>query len=119
MNKISPIRSEAEYEAALQRSYQLMDAEAGTDAADELEVLSILIEAYEERRFPIKSPHPIEAIRFRMEELDMRTTDLGKVIGHRGRASEILNGKRKLTLDMIRNIHRALNIPTDNLIGEY
>lgn len=119
MSSISPIRTEAEYEAALQRSYQLMEAKAGTQAADELEVLSILIEVYEERRFPIKLSHPIDAIRFRMEELDMRVTDLGKIIGHRGRASEILSGKRKLTLDMIRNIHRALQIPTDNLIGEY
>ncbi|MEO5572860.1 MAG: helix-turn-helix domain-containing protein, partial [Bacteroidia bacterium] len=86
---------------------------------DELEVLSILIDAYENKNYPIDFPDPIEAIKFRMEQLNLKQKDLAAVIGFKARVSEILNKKRKLTLNMIRKINEAFSIPTDILIKEY
>ncbi len=86
---------------------------------DELEVLGILIDKYEQENYPIDFPDPIEAIKFRMEQLGYSQSDLANVVGLKSRASEILNKKRKLTLDMIRNLHDILHIPTDVLIQSY
>jgi len=86
---------------------------------DELEILGILIDQYENEHFPIDLPDPIEAIKFRMEQLGYTQTDLAKVVGLKSRASEILSGKRKLSLEMIRQLHDKLNIPTDVLIQAY
>src|ERR1700730_12630199 len=116
---IKPIKSRKDYDAALNRLEVIFDATPGTAAGDELEILGILIDNYENEHFPIDLPDPIEAIKFRMEQLGYNQSDLANVVGLKSRASEILNKKRKLTLDMIRNLHSTLNIPTDVLIQTY
>jgi len=116
---IHPIKTEKDYENALERLEDVFDAKLGTKEGDELEILSILIEKYEDEYFPIDLPDPIEAIKFRMEQLGMKQNDLTEVIGFKSRVSEILNKKRKLTLDMIRNLNEYLSIPTNVLIQKY
>lgn len=117
--EIKPIKTEQDYQNALLRLEQIFDATKGTRSGDELEVLSILIDKYENEQFIIEFPDPIEAIKFRMEQLGLKQKDLVEEMGLKSRVSEILNRKRKLTLDMIRKIHQALNIPTEVLIQEY
>ena len=116
---IKPIKTKKDYEQALARLEQIFDAKKASPEGDELEVLGILIEKYEDQHFPINFPDPIEAIKFRMEQLEYTQTDLSNVFGHKGRASEILNKKRKLSLEMIRQLHTQLNIPTQILIQAY
>ena len=116
---IHPIKTEKDYKKALKRLEQIFDAKQGTKEGDELEILSILIEKYENENFPIDLPDPIEAIKFRMEQLGLKQTDLAEVIGFKSRVSEILNKKRKLTLEMIRRLNEYLKIPTNVLIQKY
>jgi HTH-type transcriptional regulator/antitoxin HigA len=116
---IKPIRNKKDYEQALARLAVIFDSKKGTDKGDELEILGILIENYENEKFPIGFPDPVEAIKFRMEQLGYNQTDLANVVGLKSRASEILNRKRKLSLEMIRQIHDRLNIPTEVLIQAY
>jgi HTH-type transcriptional regulator / antitoxin HigA len=116
---LKPIRTKKDYQQALDRLEVIFDAKKGTDQGDELEILGILIEQYENEHFPIDLPDPIEAIKFRMEQMGYTQTDLARVVGLKSRASEILNRKRKLSLDMIRQLHEKLNIPTDVLIQAY
>lgn len=116
---IHPIHNENDYEAALERVELLMDAKPGTEAFDELDILSTLIESYEAKHYTIEVPDPIEAIKFRMEQGGLIQKDLVAILGNKSRVSEILNKKRKLTLDMIRNLHESLNIPFENLLEEY
>ncbi len=113
------VKSEKEYQKALKRLEVIFDAKKGTKDGDELELLSLLIEAYEKNKFTIDLPDPIEAIKFRMEQLGYTQKDLSEVIGLKSRVSEILNRKRKLSLEMIRRLHEVLGIPTDVLIREY
>lgn len=113
------IKTKKDYEHALGRLEIIFDAKKGTKDGDELEILGILINQYEEEHFPIDLPDPIEAIKFRMEQLGYTQNDLAKVVGLKSRASEILNRKRKLSLEMIRQLHEKLNIPTDVLIQAY
>lgn len=117
--EIKPIKTEQDYNQALERLDKIFDAKLGTKEGDELEVLTILIERYEEQYFPIDLPDRIEVIKFRMEQLDYSQNDLAKIIGLKSRASEILNKKRKLSLEMIRNLNLKLNIPTEVLIQSY
>ncbi|MDH5609682.1 MAG: helix-turn-helix domain-containing protein [Cyclobacteriaceae bacterium] len=117
--KLKLIKTKKDYQQALERLELIFDAKKGTKEGDELEILGILIEQYENEHFPIDLPDPIEAIKFRMEQLGYTQTDLAKVVGLKSRASEILNRKRKLSLDMIRQLHEKLNIPTDVLIQSY
>jgi HTH-type transcriptional regulator / antitoxin HigA len=117
--EIKLIKTENDYNQALERLEVLFDAKKGTPEGDELELLSILIEQYENTHFPIDLPDPIEAIKFRMEQLGYNQNDLAKIIGLKSRASEILNKKRKLSLEMIRQLHTSLHIPTDVLIQNY
>lgn len=117
--EIKPIKTEQEYNQALQRLEVIFDAKLGSPEGDELEVLGILIDQFENENFPIGLPDPIEAIKFRMEQMGYNQTDLAKIVGLKSRASEILNRKRKLSLEMIRQLHTKLNIPTDVLIQEY
>lgn len=117
--KIKPIKNELDYENALERLEVIFDAKLGSVEGDELEILGILIEQYENENFPIGLPDPIEAIKFRMEQLGYNQNDLAKIVGLKSRASEILNRKRKLTLEMIRQLHERLNIPTEVLIQSY
>lgn len=116
---LKPIRTRKDYQKALDRLEVIFDAKKGTDEGDELEILGILIEQYENQHFPIDLPDPIEAIKFRMEQMGYTQTDLARVVGLKSRASEILNRKRKLSLDMIRQLHEKMNIPTDVLIQAY
>lgn len=117
--KISPIKNQSDYEKALQRLEEIFDAKLNSKEGEELEILSILIDQYENQKFPIDLPDPIEAIKFRMDQMGMQQKDLVHVIGFKSRVSEILNRKRKLSLDMIRKIHTHLRIPTEVLIQEY
>lgn len=117
--KIAPIRNENDYQNALERLEQIFDAKKDTEEGDELEILSILIDRYENENFPIGMPDPIEAIKFRMEQMGMKQKDLAEVVGFKSRVSEILSKKRKLTLDMIRKLHATLHIPTEVLVQDY
>ena len=116
---IKPIKTKKDYEQALERLAFIFDAKKGSAKGDELEVLGLLIDGYENAKFPIGFPDPVEAIKFRMEQLGYNQTDLANVVGLKSRASEILNRKRKLSLEMIRQIHDKLNIPTEVLIQAY
>jgi HTH-type transcriptional regulator/antitoxin HigA len=116
---IKPIKTEKDYQESIKRLEVIFDAKKGTPEGDELEILSILIDKYENEKFPIGFPDPIEAIKFRMEQMGYNQTDLAKVVGLKSRASEILNKKRKLTLEMIRQLHDSLKIPTEVLIQAY
>tara|TARA_R110001583_G_scaffold79037_2_gene213815 strand:+ start:292 stop:648 length:357 start_codon:yes stop_codon:yes gene_type:complete len=116
---IKAIKSEKDYNQALTRLETIFHAEMDTPEGDEAEVLSILIEKYEDGHYPIGMPDPIEAIKFRMEQLGMKQKDLAEVVGFTSRVSEILNKKRKLTLSMIRKLSAALHIPTEVLVQEY
>ncbi|WP_395046070.1 type II toxin-antitoxin system HigA family antitoxin [Flavobacterium sp.] len=117
--EIKPIKTEKDYNQALERLDMIFDSKNGTPEGDELEVLGILIDQYENEHFPIGLPDPIEAIKFRMEQMGYNQNDLANIVGLKSRASEILNRKRKLSLEMIRKLHEFLNIPTDVLIQTY
>jgi HTH-type transcriptional regulator/antitoxin HigA len=114
---ISPIKTKTDYEDALRRIEQLMDAKLSTKAGDEFDVLTTLVEAYEAKHYAICPPDPVEAIKFRMDQLGMTRKDLETILGGRGRVSEILTGKRHLSLEMIRRLHRTLRIPLESLVG--
>ncbi len=116
---IKPIKSKKDYQEAMLRLEKVFDAKKGSPRGDELEVLSILIEKYEDDHFPIDFPDPVEAIKFRMEQSGLTQTDLANVVGQKSRASEILNRKRKLSLDMIRQLHKEWRIPTQVLVQAY
>jgi len=116
---IRPIRNEADHRAALRVLSAYFDDEPdpGTPDGDRFEVLLTLVEDYERRAFPVERPDPIEAIKFRMEQSGLGIKDLEPAIGRRNRVYEVLNGKRPLTLAMIRNLHRDFGIPAESLIG--
>lgn len=116
---VRPIKNEQDYQLAIQRLEQIFNADANTDEGDELEVLSMLIEKYESEHFPIEQPDPIEAILFRMDQLNLKQKDLADILGYKSRVSEVLNRKRKLNLSMIRKLSTTLNIPTSVLVQEY
>ncbi|MFP9117050.1 helix-turn-helix domain-containing protein [Flavobacterium sp. RNTU_13] len=116
---IKPIKTEEDYNAALERLEVIFNAVPGTPESDELEILGILIEQFEKEHYPIDLPDPIEAIKFRMEQMGYTQSDLAEIIGQKSRASEILNRKRKLSLEMIRQISNKLHIPTDVLVQVY
>ena len=117
--KLKLIKTKKDYRDALNRLELIFDSKLGTPEGDELEVLGMLIEQYESKVSPIDLPDPIEAIKFRMEQLGYTQSDLAKVVGLKSRASEIMNKKRKLSLEMIRQLHDKMNIPTDVLIQPY
>ena len=118
---ITPIKNKKQYESYLGRAYALMqlDLRPNTPESDELELISILIESYENKHYAIAPPHPIEAILFRLEQLGMKKSQLKDILGHRSRINEVLSGKRKLSLAMIRNLNTSLQIPAEVLIREY
>jgi len=116
---VKVIKSEKEYKQALDRLEVVFDALPDTPEGDEAELLVILIEKYEDENFPIEAPDPIEAIKFRMKQMNMKKKDLAAILGYRSRVTEILKKKRKLTLKMIRNLHEKLNIPYESLIRDY
>jgi HTH-type transcriptional regulator / antitoxin HigA len=116
---IKPIKSKQDYELALSRIDELWDAEPNTSASDELDVLTTLVEAYEQKVFEIEAPDPVAAIKFRMEQQGLVASDLINVLGQRSRVSEVLNKKRKLSIAMIRSLHKELKIPLNSLISDY
>ncbi|MCK4663390.1 MAG: transcriptional regulator [Bacteroidales bacterium] len=116
---IKVLKTEDDYNQALKRLEKIFHAPADSKEGDEAELLSVLIEKYEEEHYPIEAPDPIEAIKFRMEQMEMTKTELAQVIGYKSRVSEIFSRKRKLTLKMIRNLHDKLKIPYESLIADY
>jgi HTH-type transcriptional regulator/antitoxin HigA len=116
---IKPIKNQKDYLDALNTIDKLWDSKKNSPEYDKLDILITLVDAYENKIFPIEDPDPIEALKSVMDDLNMKSVDLGNLIGGRSRATEILNRKRKLTLDMIRKINQNLGIPTDILIKEY
>ncbi len=117
--ELKPIKSEKDYRKGLERLEVIFDAPVDTKEGDEAEILSLLIENYENEHYPIDAPDPIEAIKIRMEELNMRQKDLVGIIGGKSRVSEILNRKKRLTVDMIRELERILQISASVLVSNY
>ena len=116
---IRPIRTEKDYNAALKRIESLMSAKKNTPEGDILEVLSTLVDSYEEKKFPIDNPDPIEAILHRMEALDLTRKDLESLLGSKSKVSEVLNKKRKLSMEMVRKLNKKMGIPAETLIKDY
>lgn len=118
---IKIIKSEKEYEEALAEAYNLLQLELANDdkRLEELDLLGLIIEDYENKHFKILPPNPLEAIKFRLEQLGMSESELSTILGYRSRKSELFSGKRKLSLDMIRKLHAQLKIPAESLIAEY
>ena len=116
---VKVIKTEEEYRKALKRLEKIFHAPIDSIEGDEADLLSILVEKYENEHYPIEAPDPIEAIKFRMEQMDMTKKELAEIIGYKSRVSEIFNRKRKLTLNMIRNLHDKMKIPYESLIANY
>ena len=116
---IKPIKTEDDYRAALERLEEIFDATIGTDESDEADILGLLVDEYEKKHYPIDPPDPIEAIKIRMEEMHLKQVDLVDAIGGKSRVSEILNRKRKLTVEMIRKLTKKLNLSAGVLINDY
>ncbi len=115
---IQPIKNEKDYDKALAEIEILWGAEEGTEKGDKLDILLVLVEDYEEKYHQISPPDPVEAIKFRMEQMNLTRKDLEPFIGGRGRVSEVLNHRRGLSLNMIRNLHSNLSIPLESLIND-
>lgn len=114
---IKPIKTKKDYEKALKKIEELFNAKANSHEGDLLEVLVTLVESYEQKHHSIAPPDPIEAIKFRMEQLGLKQSDLSEAMGGKNRVSEILNRKRDLTADMMRNLHKQFNIPAESLLA--
>lgn len=117
--EIKPIKTEKDYDKALERLELVFDAAPDSKEGDEAEILSLLIENFENKHYPIEAPDPIEAIKIRMEEMNLKQKDLIGVIGGKSRVSEILNKKKKLTVEMIRELERILHISASVLVNNY
>jgi HTH-type transcriptional regulator/antitoxin HigA len=116
---IKPIKSENDYRLALKRLEEIFDAKIGTLESDEADILGLMVDEYEKKHYPIEAPDPIEAIKIRMEEMQLKQIDLIEEIGGKSRVSEILSRKRKLTVEMIRNLTKKLNLSPSLLITDY
>ena len=114
---IKPIKTEHDYHKALKEIEKLWDAKPNTSKGNRLDVLVTLVEAYEQRHYKVEPPDPVEAIKFRMEQLGLKPSDLAKILGGRSRVSEVLNKKRKLTVDMMRSLRKHLAIPAESLLA--
>ena len=116
---IKPIKTETDYRLALKRLGEVFDASTGTIESDEADILGLMVDEYEKKHYPIEAPDPIEAIKIRMEEMQLKQVDLIDAIGGKSRVSEILNRKRKLTVEMIRNLTKRLSLSPGLLITDY
>ncbi len=118
---LKPIKTEGQYDESLARIYDLIQKDVTRDSpeSDELEILIILVKEYENEHYPMPSPNPLEAIKFRLDQMGMSEKELGEILGYRSRKSEILSGKRKLSLAMIRKLNEILHIPAEVLIQAY
>jgi HTH-type transcriptional regulator/antitoxin HigA len=117
--EIKPLKTPKDYEAALARLDILFDAPTGYPESDEADILAVLVEDYERVHYPIDAPDPVEAIKIRMEQLNLKQNDLVEAFGSKSRVSEVLNRKRKLTIDMIRKLSVKLNLPVSVLVKDY
>ncbi len=115
--EIKPIKTEQDYNMSIKRIEELWGAKRDTSEGDELDLLCTLVESYEMKHYPIAPPDPIDAIKFRMEQMGMTKADMVKYLGSQSRVSEILNGKRKLTLKMVKLLYKGLNIPAEILLA--
>lgn len=115
---IQPIHTEEDHRKALTRIEEIFDAKPGTPEGDELEILGILVEEFEKRHYPVDAPDPVEAVKFRMEQLGLTQSDLAKLIGSKSRTREILSGKRAFSLRLIRLLNKELRIPAEVLLQE-
>lgn len=116
---IKPIKTESDYREALKRLEMIFDAVAGTAESDEADLLGLMVDEYEKKHYQIEAPDPIEAIKIRMEEMQLKQVDLVNEIGGKSRVSEILNRKRKLTVEMIRKLTKKLSLSPELLINDY
>ncbi len=116
---IEPIKTEDDYQAALKRLEIIFDAPVGTEESDEADILGLMIDDYEKKHYPVEAPDPIEAIKIRMEGMQLTQIDLVDAIGGKSRVSEVLDRKRKLTVEMIRKLTPKLNLSADLLIHDY
>ena len=116
---IKPIKSEKDYDKALERLEVIFDAKPNSKEGDEAEILSMLIDTYENKFHPIEAPDPIEAIKIRMEEMNIKQKDLVGILGGKSRVSEVLNRKKRLTVDMIRKLEDALQLSASLLVNDY
>jgi len=116
---IKLIKTEADYLEALKRLGEIFDARTGTPESDEADIIGLMIDEYEKKNYNIDAPDPIEAIKIRMEEMKLRQVDLADFMGGKNRVSEVLNRKRKLTVEMIRNLTKRLNLSPGLLIRDY
>lgn len=116
---IKLIKTEADYQTSLKRLELVFDAKAGTPESDEADILGLMIDEYEKKHYPIEAPGPIEAIKIRMDEMQLKQVDLAEAIGGKNRVSEVLNRKRKLTVEMIRNLTVRLSLSPKLLISDY
>ena len=113
------LKTENDYQETLKRLDEIFDAKIGTKESDEADILALLIDDYEKKHYVIEAPDPIEAIKIRMEEMQLKQVDLINDFGSKSRVSEVLNRKRKLTVEMIRNLTKRLNLSPDILINDY
>jgi HTH-type transcriptional regulator / antitoxin HigA len=116
---IKLIKSESDYRKALKRLDEIFDAKIGTPESDEADILGMLVDEYEKKHYPIEAPDPIEAIKIRMQEMQLKQVDLVNEIGGKSRVSEVLHRKRKLTVEMIRKLTIRLNLSAELLINDY
>lgn len=117
--KLKLLKTDKDYRKALKRLDEIFNAKTGTPESDEADVLGLLVDEYEKKYFPIDAPDPIEAIKIRMEEMDLKQKDLIGIIGGKSRVSEILNRKKKLTVEMVRSLAARLNLSAQLLITDY
>ena len=114
---IKPIKTKKDHEAALKKIETLWEAKPNTPDGDMLDILTTLVEVYEQKHYPIPPPDPIEAIKFRMDQLGLKQSDLAEAMGGKNRVSEVLSGKRNLTASMMRELHKKFNIPAESLLA--
>jgi HTH-type transcriptional regulator/antitoxin HigA len=117
--QVEIIKNKKQYERSLQRFEEIFLAKSNTKEGKEAELLSLVLKDYEEKHFKINAPDPVEAIKYKMDQMNISKKELGEILGYTSRVSEILNRKRKLTLEMVRNLHEKLNIPLESLIQAY
>ena len=115
--EIRPIKNEKDYNDSIRRIEELWGAKKDTQQGDELDLLVTLVESYEMKHYPIAPPDPVDAIKFRMEQMGMTRADMVKYLGSQSRVSEVLNGKRKLTLGMVKSLYKGLKIPAEILLA--
>jgi HTH-type transcriptional regulator / antitoxin HigA len=117
--EVEVIKNKKQYEKALQRFEEIFLAKSTTKEGKEAQLLALVLKDYDDRHYKIDAPDPVEAIKYRMEQMQLTKKELGEILGYTSRVSEILNRKRKLTLEMVRNLHEKLNIPLESLVQSY